>query len=126
MSSKAQRLAAAVKARRDQLELSQIDVWQAGGPSNTTLTNIENGHMSALNRKTAAKLDKGLRWVAGSARRVFDLGADPEPLPDLGDLSDLLDQVEQSGLSEETKAHIIRALEAQAAEAGRDRGVRGA
>ncbi len=74
MSTNAQRLGRYVLARRLELDLNQLDVHAAGGPSNSTLTEIENGRLDALTRATARKLDKGLRWEAGSARAVWDGG----------------------------------------------------
>lgn len=79
MSSNTQRLGEAVLARRHELELTQLEVWNSGGPSNTTLTTIENGQQTSLSRATARKLDKGLQWVEGSAKRVWE-GGDPVPL----------------------------------------------
>jgi hypothetical protein len=75
----ARRLARAVKARRAELEVTQYDVWQAGGPSNTTLTKIEAGHLESLTRKTARNLDAALEWEPGSAKRVW-AGGEPIPL----------------------------------------------
>lgn len=83
MSSNSQRLGEYVLARRAALDVTQLDVWQAGGPSNTTLSDIENGRLENLTRTTARKLDQGLGWVPGSARSVWDggepLAIDPEP-----------------------------------------------
>lgn len=79
MSSTGQRLGQIVLARRTELDLSQMDVWQAGGPSNTTLTEVENGRLERLTRTTAKRLDTGLKWEPGSARTVWD-GGDPTPL----------------------------------------------
>lgn len=79
MSSIGQRLGEVVLARRQELDLSQLDIWQAGGPSNTTLTEVENGRLETLTRTTAKKLDAGLKWEAGSARRVWE-GGEPTPL----------------------------------------------
>lgn len=75
-----ERLAHYVRARRAELDLNQLDVWQAGGPSNTTQTEIENGRVRTLTRTTARKLDAGLRWEPGSARRVWDDGGEPIPV----------------------------------------------
>lgn len=88
MSTNAQRLADAVLARRRELDVTQLEVWQAGGPSNTTLTAIEKGAQASLPRSTARKLDKGLQWEDGSARRVWDGTGEPIPLtPGLGSKS---------------------------------------
>lgn len=79
MSSNAKRLGEYVLARRDELQVSQLEVWQAGGPSNTTLTKIESGHLTKLERATARKLDAGLGWEPGSARRVWE-GGEPSSI----------------------------------------------
>lgn len=78
------RLGAAVLARREELGIRQEDVTARGGgsPSTTTLSKLENGIGPAPSRKTIEGLDRGLRWVPGSARGVLLNGADPQPLPD--------------------------------------------
>lgn len=70
----------AVLDRREQLGLSQIDVWQKRGPSNTTLTVIENGRMADLAPATARKLDSGLDWEPGSALGLWRDGTPPIPV----------------------------------------------
>lgn len=70
----------AVLERREQLGLSQIDVWNKRGPSNTTLTVIENGRMADLTPATAKKLDNGLDWTPGSALRLWREGTPPTPV----------------------------------------------
>lgn len=77
MQTNPERLAEAVKARRDELDLTQLDVWQGGGPSNTTLTKIENAEAATLSRTTARKLDFALKWEPGSAKRIFDQAGEP-------------------------------------------------
>lgn len=61
------RLADAVRARRDELGLSQVDVWDAGGPSNSTLTEIENARATRIEYRTLRKLDHGLDWARNTA-----------------------------------------------------------
>jgi hypothetical protein len=56
-------------------------VWKNGGPSNSTLTNLEAGTADRISPATLRKLDTGLRWAPGSAARVLD-GGEPEALPD--------------------------------------------
>lgn len=118
MSSKGERLAAAVLSRRAKLDLTQLDVWQSGGPSNTTLTKIEAGEMDTLTRKTARALDTGLRWVPGSARHLFDEGIEPTPLPDADtsrmhrdDVRRLAEQIRDAELDDEMRAELLRVLE---------------
>lgn len=72
------RLASAVRARREELDLTQDQVALAGGPSNTKLGQIENG-VGAVAAATLRKLDKGLRWKPGSAREVL-AGGEPQVL----------------------------------------------
>lgn len=81
--SSSEHLAHHVLARRKKLDVNQLDVSAAGGPSNTKLTEIENGRLAELTSQTAKKLDKGLKWEPGSARRVWE-GGEPTPLlPDV-------------------------------------------
>lgn len=121
MSSNARRLAAAVLARRQELDLTQLDVWQSGGPSNTTLTKIENAEIDALTRTTARKLDAGLKWEPGSARDVYDKGLRPLPIsggarPDRGTAAKLRELIsEASDLDAETRAALLRALDERGA-----------
>jgi|GEM_PF-2331623 len=74
------RLGDAVSRRRQQLGLSQRALWKAGGPSNSTLTGIENGVADRVSPKTLGNLDRSLQWEPGSAKTVLD-GGDPTPLP---------------------------------------------
>lgn len=106
MSSNARRFGDVVQSRREQLDLTQIDVWQAGGPSNTTLTAIENGKQENLSRATARKLDKGLRWVEGSAKTVW-LGGDPTPLAH-SIPQDVLEEIQH--LSPKAREYVLRVL----------------
>lgn len=72
-------LARHVLARREDMDWTQLDVHARGGPSNSTLTTIEGGSEVAqapLSRTTLRKLDKGLGWERGSAKRVL-AGGEP-------------------------------------------------
>lgn len=71
------RFAAIVQARRAELNLTQVDVKAAGGPSTVTLGKIENGQRPSA--RTLRKLDQVLRWSPGSAARTLS-GGDPTPL----------------------------------------------
>lgn len=102
-----------LRRRKDELDLNQMEVWQAGGPSNTTLTKIENGHLETLERATARKLDTGLRWETGSARRVWE-GGKPTPLVEspADDLAYLRRRIAESdALTPEQKALALAALD---------------
>ncbi|KZF02532.1 hypothetical protein A2J03_28575 [Rhodococcus sp. EPR-157] len=61
------RLGLAVRDRRARLGLSQTDLWRSGGPSNSTLTNIENGRQVPVSSFTLRKLDEALKWGTGCA-----------------------------------------------------------
>ncbi|MGW6376285.1 hypothetical protein ACWFRB_09500 [Rhodococcus sp. NPDC055112] len=78
MANDIARLGRFVERRRKELGLSQIELWQAGGPSNSTLTGLETGAATTVGRVTLRKLDKSLRWVDGSANAVLE-GGEPEP-----------------------------------------------
>ena len=69
-------LAKHVSKRRLDLDLTQVQVWERGGPSNSTLTAIEAARPPAPSRSTLRKLDKALNWEEGSARRCL-LGGYP-------------------------------------------------
>lgn len=107
MLANAERLAAAVKARRAELEMNQLEVWQNGGPSNTTLTDIENGRTTTLSRTTARKLDAGLRWPEGTARRIFD--------GEQRSTEVLRGYVAQAEISDEARAQILAILDGEQA-----------
>lgn len=71
-----------VYERRMELGLTQDEVANQGGPTDTTMGKIENGDWTPGNRHTTfRKLDTGLRWRPGSARTTLD-GGEPEPIPD--------------------------------------------
>lgn len=114
MSSKgAEHLAHHVLARRTQLDFNQLDVHAAGGPSNTLLTTIENGRLEALTRSTAHKLDRGLLWEPGSARRVWD-GGEPVPLGRASSMSPTRRAIfEDPDLDDETRAALLALLDAR-------------
>lgn len=71
MSPNLEALGQAVYDRRSQLGLTQDQVTKRGGPSDTTLTKIENA-TTTPSPSTLRKLDAGLAWTPGSARRVLD------------------------------------------------------
>lgn len=79
MTEDLKNLAKHVKARRAEMDWTQLDVGSQGGPSNTTLTQVEAAKPPAPTRATRDKLDKGLRWKPGSAKAVL-AGGDPVPL----------------------------------------------
>ncbi|MFA7267203.1 MAG: helix-turn-helix transcriptional regulator [Candidatus Nanopelagicales bacterium] len=76
MDDRLMRLAHAVKARREQLGLTQDELAALGGPSDTTVVKIEKGKTEP-GRQTFRKLDLALEWEPGSARRVMETGEAP-------------------------------------------------
>lgn len=114
MSANAQRLAEAVRARREELDLTQLDVWMVGGPSNTTQTEVENGRLERLTRTTARKLDHALQWEAGSARATWE-GGNPTPLLAPGMSSsasrELREQIAAADLDAETREALLKVLD---------------
>jgi hypothetical protein len=79
MNEDLQNLADHVKARRDEKDWSQLDVYNRGGPSNSTLTAIEAARPPAPSRSTIRKLDIALDWEPGSTRDVL-AGGEPTPI----------------------------------------------
>ncbi|ANA85505.1 hypothetical protein PBI_BLUEBERRY_43 [Gordonia phage Blueberry] len=101
MTKNVARLGTYLVERRRQLGLSQLDVWKAGGPSNSTLTGIENGTAPKVSPSTMRKLDAALQWEEGSANRTLE-GGEPTPVErsadnrataDLHDIATLLDRL---------------------------------
>lgn len=75
----------AVLAWRTVRGLSQADVANRGGPSDTTQSAIETGEWkSARPNQTLRKIEVGFGWPAGTAHRV--LFEEYDPLEDLADL----------------------------------------
>lgn len=112
MSTNAERFAEIVKQRRLELDYNQLELWAAGGPSNTTLTKIENAEMADLNRNTAKKLDAGLRWTKGSAKATWE-GGDPTPIGDDVDSKDaeyLRRAIEEANIDAEMRRALLAAL----------------
>ncbi len=64
-------LATAVSRRRTYVGRSQIEVWRAGGPSNSTMTSLEHAASRSVTRSTLTKLDLGLAWVPDTAAKVL-------------------------------------------------------
>jgi hypothetical protein len=60
------RLAAAVKARREEIGLPQYKVSQVGGPATETVRKIERADGTLYTRDVITKLENALRWAHGS------------------------------------------------------------
>jgi transcriptional regulator with XRE-family HTH domain len=70
-------LGRAVLKRREELGLTQAQVAERGGPSDTTLTGLESGTASSVSPMTLRKLDTGLQWGQGTARQILAEGRMP-------------------------------------------------
>lgn len=77
MNGDVARLGRYVRARRHELDRTQLDVAAAGGPSNSTLTSLEKGEDRPVSRTTLNRLDVGLDWMPGSAKAVLE-GGEPK------------------------------------------------
>lgn len=108
-----EKLAGAVKNRRRELGLTQLEVWQAGGPSNSTLTAIESAAQASISRSTLRKLDTGLQWDHGTSASILAAAepafiaaasADSEIMAIHGPLSDVptatLAEIVRAGMDE--------------------------
>nr|WP_170949068.1 helix-turn-helix domain-containing protein [Rhodococcus sp. 06-621-2] len=95
MSGDIGRLGDAVRARRAELGLSQLELWKSGGPSNSTLTNIESGRPTPIHPKTLRKLDYSLGWTPGSAYHILHrVGTDERYRPSPGGDFDAMSRTE--------------------------------
>jgi peptidoglycan hydrolase-like protein with peptidoglycan-binding domain len=66
-----EKLAEAVKARRDELGLAQTDIGRLGGPSPAIVSAIENNRATQLTPRLRRGLDEALQWETGSVSKVL-------------------------------------------------------
>jgi len=86
-----------VRARRDELGLTQKEVAERGEASEPTIINIEAGRLSEKTQTgTLRKLDKGLKWPEGTVERLAQ-GFEPPSTPKPG-----------QGLPSEVKAMLTQ------------------
>lgn len=76
----AEDLAIAVKNRRAELRLAQLDLRDRGGPHVATVRNIEQGQKPVYRPMTLRQMDRALEWVGGSAQALLETGAPPRPV----------------------------------------------
>lgn len=74
-----QRLAAAVRARRDLLGLARTDLVARGGPSYKTVFHIEKGVQAGFATRTLRGIEKALGWPVGYTEHI--LTGSPDDLP---------------------------------------------
>ncbi|MCO1574983.1 helix-turn-helix domain-containing protein [Crossiella sp. SN42] len=70
-----QRLAAAVRARREERGWTQADVVARGSVSLASVQVVEAGTRTSFQNKTVNGLEQGLGWAPGSVRAVLAGGA---------------------------------------------------
>lgn len=116
------RLSRYVRERRQQLDLRQDEVDAAGGPSDTLVSQIERDEWHPTERYTSTlrKLDVGLQWQPGSARRILE-GGEPQPLGG-GDMD--LSEVDDDDLIAELCARLYSRRAEVAAASARGAGLR--
>jgi transcriptional regulator with XRE-family HTH domain len=75
------KVAAAVKARREELNLSQADLTIFGGPSGYTISQVENARARGYRAATLARLETALDWRHGT---IDEMLAEVAPTPVAG------------------------------------------
>lgn len=73
--------AARVREAVAALGLTQAQITERGGPSDTTLRKIMGGELVGISAATLKKIDTSLGWMPGSAIRVLQ-GGEPTPASD--------------------------------------------
>lgn len=84
-------LAKVVVDRRSQLDLTQADVAERGGPSTETLRLIENAKQEKFGERTLFRLDRALQWPDGTAQKIVRGELQDPPVDDAGDVFGLAD-----------------------------------
>lgn len=128
MEPDVQKLASAVKHRREELRLSQDAIAKRGGPSTTTVSDIEGGIGKVPRPSTLKKLDEALEWVPGSSEKIL-AGGSPTIMATTGNSSKLgsatLGQIilpgdVAEGLDNDERAEVQSAAEAAARKRARE------
>lgn len=70
-------LARAVRDRRRELDLTQLQVAERGGPPDTKISQIKAGKPQAISPATLRKLDGGLNRWKGNSRWILGHGEHP-------------------------------------------------
>lgn len=97
-----ERLGTYVKARREELGLTQKDLARHGGPSDTTVSKIEMGKTDRIQPKTARELDEALRWRSGSSESIM-AGGKPVEL----EFADAIDEMARSAQEIELRSTSV-------------------
>src|SRR5687768_13625047 len=73
-------LGAAIRARRDDMRMSQTDLASRSGVSEATVRRIESGGVGNLRNRTKTGLERALQWRKGNVDRILDGSVTEEDL----------------------------------------------
>ena len=105
----AERLRSYIEDRIKLLGLTNDKIAAAGGPSTTKMSQLRKASPTPPRGDVYDKLDRGLYWKPGSARRVALFGGEPSPLPVGLDLAEALAEVDASNLSDTVRRKVLEA-----------------
>ncbi len=80
MSRDWKRLAAAIKAAREERGLTQVELAVATVLSESTIQNLESGREYSRLPPSLARIEEHFRWAPGSTQKILE-GGEPTPLP---------------------------------------------
>ena len=122
-------LGRAVRERREFLRYTQDDVPRHGGPSNTKVSELEQGKSSTVSNAVLRKLDKALQWKDGRGAALLAGGeapADGNPFADVWDRITALEaRVERLERQEQHRGNTAPNTQAGESPAGEPRKPRG-
>ncbi|GAA2485154.1 hypothetical protein GCM10010406_21760 [Streptomyces thermolineatus] len=78
MSQDWARLGSAVRARRDELHMTQVDLAKKAGVSEGTVQNIESGRAYSRRPPSLPRIESSLGWAPGSVSSILS-GGSPTP-----------------------------------------------
>lgn len=74
------RLAEAIKAAREERNLTQLEVAETAGVSESTVQNLESGTSRTRLPPSLAKIEPAIGWAPGSGKAVME-GGEPTRIP---------------------------------------------
>ncbi|MEU9516822.1 hypothetical protein [Micromonospora sp. NPDC048169] len=82
------RLGALVRQRRDELDMTQSQVQENGGPSPALIRSIESGRARTVSRSKRRDLERALGWRMGSIDDILE-GGEPAPASEPVDIPNI-------------------------------------
>lgn len=86
MNADWERLAEALRRRRDDLGFTQVQLAEMVGVTDTTIRNLEGGRTFTRPPSSLPGVERALGWAPGSARAILDGGEptliSPKPVPE--------------------------------------------